>query len=197
MRWTAVIPFKGTGERKTRLAGQLSPPERQRLSRQMFMHVVGVLSAVPDLSDIAVLSDQRTEGWTGRLVFDEGRGLNAELRALAESLGSAPLLVIHADLPLLQSDDVLMLLSEAGGGYAIGPDRHASGTNALALGNPRGFGFAFGADSFARHVAAARGRAGVVKRLGLGLDIDTPDDLKAAIAAGFSPDQAGLYVQRL
>jgi 2-phospho-L-lactate guanylyltransferase len=94
-------------------------------------------------------------------------------------------LVIHADLPLLSVDDIAALLTGDGASSAIAPDRHGSGTNALALVEPRGFDFAFGPNSFTRHCVAARG-ARIVTRLGLGLDIDTAADLDAANSAGFT-----------
>lgn len=188
MRWPAIIPLKGSGERKTRLASRLNEEQRQALSQQLFSHVAAALRGCAAVSEVALLSNVRPANWEGRLVFDKGRGLNAELRAIAEACGSQPLLIIHADLPLVSAEDVAILLAEAEGGCAIAPDRQGNGTNAIALGNPSGFEFAFGPDSFRRHLAAAQGRARVVTRLGLGLDIDTPDDLDAAIACGFAPD---------
>ena len=183
MNWTAVIPFKGTAERKTRLANRLGMEQRQRLSQELFEHVVNVLRQVPTLRDVSLMSDRRPSRWQGPFILDEGRGLNAELNALVESLRPARLLVIHADLPLVSIDDIAALIAADGAGGAIAPDRHGTGTNALALVEPLGFHFAFGPDSFSRHCAAAKGKARVVTRLGLGLDIDTGDDLDAAIAA--------------
>ncbi len=43
MSWTAIIPFKGSAERKTRLGSRLGTVERQWLSQGLFAHVVGVL----------------------------------------------------------------------------------------------------------------------------------------------------------
>ena len=184
MTWTALVPLKGSGERKTRLAGRLDERQRRRLSHELFTHVACVLNSSAVLSQVLVLSDVRPEGWDGPLIFDEGRGLNSELRSFVRELGPRPLLVIHADLPLLSTEDIAILLAEADGGCAIAPDRHGSGTNAIALHNPTGFAFAFGAKSFVRHITAAEGRARIVRRPGLGLDIDTPHDLDAAIALG-------------
>jgi 2-phospho-L-lactate guanylyltransferase len=185
MSWTAVIPFKGTGEPKTRLAGALGLAERRRLSARLFARVADALARVSQVAEIAVLSDLRPEGWSGRLIADEGRGLNGELTAAATALGSVPLVVIHADLPLVQPADIEALIAAADLGCAIAPDRLSSGTNALALRVATGVSFAFGEDSFALHRKAAGDAARIVHRLGLALDIDTPDDLAAAVAAGF------------
>ncbi len=65
---------------------------------------------------------------------------------------------------------------------AIVPDRHGTGTNALALSPPDAIEPSFGEGSCARHVAAAR-EAGVpfnVEELrSLALDLDTPADVVA------------------
>lgn len=184
MSWTTVIPFKAR-ERKTRLGSRLGVEQRQRLSQDLFEHVVSVLQDAPLLGEIALLSEVRPIRWDGPFIADEGRGLNAELCALVESRRPARLLVIHADLPLVSVEDIAALIAGGGADCAIAPDRHGTGTNALALGEPFGFDFAFGPGSFARHCAAAGGNARVIARLGLGLDIDTSADLEAAICAGF------------
>ena len=186
MTWLAIIPLKGLGQRKTRLASRLDEDERRRLSDALFNHVADVLAACPDISEVALLSHAQPEAWTGRFFPDGGSGLNAELDQVSTALAPRPLLVIHADLPLIRPDDVAALLDATTSGVAIAADRRDSGTNALALRDPAGFRFAFGIDSLARHREAANGLARVVTRPGLSLDIDTPEDLDAAIALGFS-----------
>jgi 2-phospho-L-lactate guanylyltransferase len=94
-------------------------------------------------------------------------------------------LVIHADLPLVPVDDIAALITGGAAACSKAPDRHGTGTNALALVEPLGFGFDFGPNIFARHCAAAKGNPRVMTRLGLELDIDTAADLDAAVSAGF------------
>lgn len=185
MTWLAIIPLKGLGQRKTRLASRLDEDQRRRLSDSLFNHVADVLAACPAISEVALLSHARPDAWTGRYFQDDGRGLNAELERAATDLASRPLLVIHADLPLVRPDDVTALLAATATGVAIASDRRGRGTNALALRNPSGFRFGFGIDSLAHHQEAANGLAHVVRRPGLSLDIDTPEDLDAAIELGF------------
>lgn len=177
MNWTAVIPFKGSGARKTRLASIFSPDQRRQFSQHMFEHVRNVLAACPDVDEIGLLSDVPAFGWHGLFFRDEGRGLNAELTALVTSRPARPLLIIHADLPLLHQSDVSVLLGEAEkAGCAIAPDRSGTGTNALAFVEPAGFVFQFGPGSMARHVSASGEQAFIVERAGLSLDVDTPED---------------------
>ena len=62
----------------------------------------------------------------------------------------------------------------------IVPDRHGTGTNALALSPPDAIVPAFGEGSCARHVALAREAGipfGVEELASLGLDLDTPADV--------------------
>ena len=66
------------------------------------------------------------------------------------------------------------------GVVAIVPDRHGTGTNALALAPPDVFAPAFGPDSCARHVSRARasGISFALERVeSLALDLDTPEDM--------------------
>lgn len=178
MRWTAVIPIKAPGASKTRLSPRLSDAERKALTKQMFDHVAGVASATPGISEVMVLASELPLNWGGGFIRDEGRGLNPELEAAVRKLGSSPLLIVHADLPLLETGDLAALLEPAEArGHAIAPDRHNQGTNALALSDPTNFPFAFGVGSFAAHLEATRGSASIIRRLGLSVDLDTPDDM--------------------
>ena len=152
----------------------------------MFAHVLAVLQQSPSITTIAVLGAKRPAGWDGLWLQDQSRGLNAELTAAHETLDDSGLLVIHADLPLLSVDDVEALLGAAVSGCALAPDRHGTGTNALALSRFGPFDFSFGDGSLDRHIKTAKGKAAIVRRTGLAFDIDTPDDLDAALAKGFS-----------
>jgi len=184
MRWTALLPFKPPAQRKTRLAGVLSPEERLTLSIALFESVVAALERSAGVGAIHLIAAERPPSWTGGWHGDRGRGLNAELEAARAEIGAAPFLVLHADLPLLQAADVDALLAAAeAAGRAIAPDRHGQGTNAVALHDTRPFAFRFGAESFGAH--REQGPAALVDRLGLALDVDSPDDLAVAVAAGF------------
>ena len=184
--WTAIVPWKTAGQRKTRLAPALAPAERDRLAQALFDRVISVLDACPAIGRISVLSEARPETRPGRpdpdWLPDRGLGLNAELQALEIA---APRLIIHADLPLVTPDDVETLLAAARDGGAIAPDRHGTGVNALALDAGVSLEFRFGPGSLARHMEQAGDRLTVVARPGLALDIDTPDDLAEAIRLGF------------
>ena len=186
MSWMAVIPFKGCAERKTRLRNRLEKTERDYLSQHLFEHVADILHRSPGLSDVALLSDVRPLGWIGRFILDHGRGINVELKAFVKDVRPSGLLVVNADLPFLSVEDIRTLIEiDEEAACSIAPDRKMAGTNALALITPLKFDFAFGPNSFARHMAAARDRVRVITSVGFALDIDTEEDLDTAIVLGF------------
>jgi 2-phospho-L-lactate guanylyltransferase len=111
-------------------------------------------------------------------------GLNDALRQAQlalRSFGAARMLMVSCDLPLLEADD-LKFLADASSAttIALAPDRARQGTNGICLGSEIDFEFAFGPDSFERHVARIRRlrkRVALVERDGLAFDLDLPADL--------------------
>jgi 2-phospho-L-lactate guanylyltransferase len=182
----AVVPFRLGAPRKSRLSGALSPEEREKLADQLFAHVTAVLSTHSSVARTIVLSpiEPNLDGvcWQA----DSGRGLNAELETLRNELRAEGLLVVHADLPFLTAEDVTAMISAAQRtGVAIAPDHSGTGTNAVAIQKDCPFPFAFGGESLAAHLAATGGEPTLVRRIGLALDIDRPEDLDLAESQGF------------
>lgn len=186
--WHAVVPIKSVAERKTRLREALSCETITALTDRMLHHVLDVLSCVDAIGSVSLLATEPPSAWQGRWIADPGAGLNAALAAAATAVPDR-LVIVHADLPGLHRDDIAALIAAANAGAALAPDSRGTGTNAMALRDARGAFFGFGPDSFARHRAAYPG-AGEVRRDGLSLDIDLPDDLALAIARGHVPDWA-------
>lgn len=120
---------------------------------------------------------------------EEGGHSGAALAGIARArqLGAGTVVLLPIDCPLLAPRELDRLLTGTPGRYvAIVPDRHGTGTNALALSPPDAIEPSFGEGSCARHVAAAR-EAGVpynVEELpSLALDLDTPADIVALTMA--------------
>lgn len=190
-----IVPHRGLDAAKSRLSPVLSVDERAELAAHLLRRVLRIANqAVPDvvvISPSATLADLiRPLG--ARLLVQRGMGLNegleqARTAALAE--GIERLVVLHGDLPELETADLLALVGavEAGRAVAIAPDRARSGTNGLGLWPAGAIPFRFGPDSFARHraeAAAARLPVIVVDRPGLAFDLDTPDDLTHWLESG-------------
>ncbi|MBD8079815.1 2-phospho-L-lactate guanylyltransferase [Cellulosimicrobium arenosum] len=120
-------------------------------------------------------------------------------REIAAEDGPVRVLVAHADLPALTTDDVAALLA-ADPPVVVATDRHRSGTNLLVLDLIAApFRTRFGADSLAAHLAeaAAHGlRSVVVQRPGTATDLDTVDDwgeLPARVRAAVGQHVPGLH----
>jgi 2-phospho-L-lactate guanylyltransferase len=185
----AVVPVKDLRGTKSRLAPVLDPGARAGLTLYMMGRVVGAIreAGIEDVCvvspDRMVLEEAKRRGATPLL--QESRGLNPALeegRRRAMGLGASKLLVLPADLPLLDADDVLAVLREAGGepSVVVAPDGARSGTNALLIQPPDVLPFAFGTSSFEAHVGAARRRGldvRVCERSHLAFDLDTAGDL--------------------
>src|ERR1700737_4434901 len=130
----ALVPIKRPDLCKTRLATVLQPREREALVRSLLLHVLATLRATPGIDHVAVVSSER-DGVPDdvSLVFDEGADLNSSLEKGIEraiGAGASTLLIIPADLPLLQVEDIARMLTAARDeGIALAPDRHELGTN--------------------------------------------------------------------
>ena len=195
MRWTFVVPVKAAAERKSRLAPALNARRRLELSEQLYRHVVHRISdsqlaeQIFAVSPVLPQSDIPVQVWVQR-----DTRLNSELQRIREAVAGA-LMVVNADLPLLEAAD-LHALAEAAEeqGCALAPDRHGTGTNAVALLPGAPFDFSFGPDSLGLHLASTHKGAGLVRRAGLAYDVDTLSDIRAILALGqpLEPDVARL-----
>jgi 2-phospho-L-lactate guanylyltransferase len=188
MRTLAILPVKGFGAAKQRLAESLGAGSRLALAQAMFADVLATARHAPGLDLIAVVTSDRVaeSAAAGSRVLvlredgDNGHSAAAMIgirRALAD--GYDRVLLIPGDTPLVQPAELAALLAGATG-VVIVPDRHGTGTNALVLSPPDAIEPSFGPGSLERHVAAAEA-AGIPHRVeeipGLALDVDTPGDL--------------------
>jgi 2-phospho-L-lactate guanylyltransferase len=189
----ALVPLKDLVQAKTRLAGLLSPSQRRALAQAMMEDVLAVLACHPQIEGITLLSDDPCAHLLaaryGAVHWPESelgaRGLNAVVRAASARLLASQaqtVLLVHADLPALSPADICAVLTarRARPGLVVGCDRHGTGTNLLCFDAGSVPDFCFGALSCAGHTAAARARGvpvTVLRRAGIGLDVDEPRDL--------------------
>ena len=186
MRCWVVIPIKAPEACKTRLSPALGDAERQVLVAAMLRRTVVAAQAVAGREQVLLLGPSRHGLDTDiGLLADPGRGLNAAMssaRDVAMGEGIGRLLLLSADLPAIEPDDVAALIDIPPDAIAGGPDRAGVGTNALSLPLPAAaqFRFRYGDGSFAAHRDEAV-RLGLpfltIDRPGLGLDIDRPDQV--------------------
>ncbi|HEY8655875.1 MAG TPA: 2-phospho-L-lactate guanylyltransferase [Candidatus Limnocylindria bacterium] len=184
---TIVILARDPRGAKRRLRGVLTPAEREALSRAMLADVIVacratgndvlVITASPAIARLA-----RAAGVGARR--SDARGTRAAARAgvaAAAAHGASAVLLLPGDLPLLRATDVRRILAaEARADVVVVADRHRHGTNALLLRPPVAIAPLFGPASFVAHVEAARRRGlrvSTPRIAGVGLDVDTPEDL--------------------
>ena len=196
----AVLPVKDFGHAKQRLAGFLSAVERRLLSEAMAEDVLETLSQVSELSEIIVVTrDERARELAARhgarvLAEPSNDGQSAAVERAAAALGRAgveSLLQVPGDVPGASADEIAAVMAAHGsavdGAAAVTlvPSHDRRGTNCVLCSPPDVWPFAFGHESFGPHCEAARAQ-GIAPRImalpGLGLDIDTPDDLRGFMA---------------
>lgn len=187
MATQAIVALKHPDRAKSRLSGSLTAKLRRELYFRMAEHVLTTLLRTHSIGSVAVAtaSDEvaRFAQGLGALAIDLYVDLGtrtAYQQAIAIQRPRGELLLINGDLPFLQPEDI-ETLSRDSDEIVIAPDRHESGTNALWCRTPGRIEPLFGEHSFKRHCLAARA-AGVVPRvvktLGLGFDVDDPEDLE-------------------
>ncbi len=183
------IPIKPFGVAKRRLAPALDAAQRSMTGRAIARHTAEIVDA-SGAKPAVVTADAAVATWARRLglaVLDEtaGPGLNGAARSVVAA-APAGWAVLHADLPTITAEDLATAWSADG--FVIAPSRDG-GTSLIAGVGP--FPFAYGPDSFHRHLAAAPA-ATVLTRPGLALDLDTPADLDLALTL-----PAGGWLRRL
>ena len=200
----AVVPVKDLGNAKQRLAGVLDQPQRTALFRAMFEDVLEALAGAASVARIVLVTrDAQAMAMARRygaecLVEPENRGHTAAVELAAVELaarGAEALLQIPGDIPRVTSGEIEAVIAAHASAPAItiAPSRDHRGSNAVLCSPPDVLPFRFGDDSFRPHLAAARAlgiEPTVVERPGIGLDIDTPDDLEAFLA---SPSETRAY----
>src|SRR5258706_3899632 len=187
--YTALIPVKALSEVKSRLSAHLTPGEREKLVLDMLYHELQVLRASNMFEHISVVSPdervlQKAQDWRAQALLEEMPGHNAALNAAAlleQAAGTAALLTIAADLPLLQTGDIHALIAQSARyPVVLAPSREGTGTNALLVRPPLALPYLFGVNSLQRYQHAARNMqlsSTLYHSIGLALDIDTIDDL--------------------
>ena len=204
MSLVAVLPVKRFPSAKVRLASDgLSSAQRLALATGMLSDVLAVLRRCDLVDDIVVVTSEPgaealARGAGAQVVADDPNEGHSEAAqrgidwAVAD--GAFHTLLIAGDVPAVDPREIDSLIeSLADDEVVIIPDRHGSGTNALLL-TPAGvISPAFGDGSCQRHQQIAE-EAGVSARVetsfGIGLDVDTVDDLDALSAALESADRS-------
>lgn len=188
----AIVPVKPLRLGKSRLASVLGDEERTALNRQFLENTLQILRQASQVQQTLVVSRDPAalaiaREYEARTILEDGNPeLNHALRRatmLARAFNTRGILILPADLPLLNIEDLNDFFAHAceKNCVTIAPDRREDGTNALLM-LPTGLiNYTYGPGSFQRHCDAARhteAHLEIVRSPHLALDLDTPEDLE-------------------
>ena len=186
-----IIPIKSLNQAKHRLKHVLYPDERQEFFKAMFEDVLSTMMSVPDFEQVAVATVCPAACIIakkyGAIVLstsqDEGQTAAVERSAkILDARGITSMLVIPGDVPLVTVEEIKIVLElhEKAPSMTIVPAQDELGSNCIALSPTIAAPLRFGPNSYFPHLETAR-KLGLSlqspKLTGLGLDIDTPEDL--------------------
>ncbi|MEU6374687.1 2-phospho-L-lactate guanylyltransferase [Streptomyces sp. NPDC046909] len=201
MQWTLVIPLKPLARAKSRLSDTASDGLRPGLALAFAQDTVSAALACPAVADVAVVTDdplatRELTALGARIVPDEPRaGLNAALTHGAAAVRAqhpeSAVAALNADLPALRPLELARVLDTAAEfPRAFLADAAAIGTTLLSAGRGHELRPAFGTDSRARHRASGAVELCLAGVDSVRQDVDTGEDLRAALALGVGPRTA-------
>ena len=186
----AIIPVKKLADSKKRLSTVFTPQERAMFTLAMLEDVLKALKASVVDKLIVVGEDSQvkeTAEQSGAFYrFANGATLNSAIKETTlycVKKGAKSILVLPADVPLINSEEINRIIQLAGVGNSVvvlSPS-HDWGTNALYQSPPNLIPACFGQESFINHIREAF-RNDVRVRVHfsnqLAADIDSAEDLK-------------------
>jgi 2-phospho-L-lactate guanylyltransferase len=205
---TLLLPIKEIRNAKQRLAGFLSPGEREGLVRAMAEDVLRAVSSVRGADRICVVTSDpgamriaEAKGWDlirEEVQISESASVDFASRWCAERAFTS-VLRLPLDLPLVQTRDIedLLALELAAPGCAIIPSRDGTGTNALLRTPPALFPSQFGEGSFAKHRFAAEQACARILMLHnerVEMDVDDEADLRALMRHDLARTATGRWL---
>lgn len=181
MRTVLGIPLKGFDISKERLSDDLPPGRRSALARATAGRLL-MAGREAGFSVVVVTPSAAVREWAVGLGADAiseppAGGLNAAAAAIAETEDAW--CVVHGDLPLVMPDDLVEVRRHLVARRSVLAPSRDGGTN--VLGTTRPMVFSYGPGSFVRHLARLAGDdPTVIVSVGLTIEVDTIDDLRAA-----------------
>jgi len=196
-RWSLVVPLKPLAVAKSRLAAVGGG--RPALALAFALDTVAAVLACDAVEDVTVVSDDVTAGERlaalGAFVVPDlpAAGLNAALRygegVVRERRPAAAVAALNGDLPALRPAELSVVLqgAAAASGRAFLADAAGVGTTLLTASARIALSPAFGGPSRARHLGSGARELALDGVPSVRQDVDTPDDLRAALALGVGP----------
>lgn len=212
MQWTLVVPLKPLARAKSRLSDTADDGVRPGLALAFAQDTVAAALAAAVVRSVVVVTDdplaaRELAALGARTVpedphEDSGDGLNAALRHAAAVVRGvrpqSPVAALNADLPALRPEELTRVLNAAAEfPRAFLPDAAGTGTTLLAADPGHDLSPAFGPDSRRRHRRSGAVELALADVDSVRQDVDTGDDLHAALGLGVGPRTAAAAARLL
>ncbi|HVW81258.1 MAG TPA: 2-phospho-L-lactate guanylyltransferase [Mycobacteriales bacterium] len=191
-RWSMIVPVKRVEIAKSRLALEIEA--RSTLALAMAVDTVSAALASDWVAAVIVVTDdRRARSALAELAVTvvpdvPDAGLNAALAHGALSAPTARVAALSSDLPALRGEDLSVVLERASRHPAsVVADLQGTGTTLLCAMSAARFVPRFGVSSLAAHVSAGAHDLTASAPESLRRDVDTVNDLRAAVALGVGP----------
>jgi 2-phospho-L-lactate guanylyltransferase len=199
MKVSALVPVKSMHNAKQRLSSLLDGAQREIFAETMCRHVLYQVAQARGLAEAYVVTgDDKVEeiavSLGAKVIREKTESGETDAvdfaRVELAKTGCEAILILPGDLPLIRSQDIEQLLSQAVTAPPFAllvPSHDRMGTNALLLAPPDIIKLRFGYDSFSYHRSqtAAQGLAPrIFENERIALDIDEPCDLERLMAFG-------------
>ena len=187
-----VIPVKKINNAKCRLKSVLSPVQRSEFFAMMLEDVLSILKDVPEIENVSIATvctkaikiAKKYDASILNTHYDEGQtsAITVSARTL-EKNGVKKMLMLPGDIPLVKENEISKVINvhKSEPMMTIVPSRDKKGSNCIALSPPTAMPLSFGPNSYFPHIETARSlgiKINSIPLSGIGLDIDTPADLK-------------------
>lgn len=184
--WTVVVPLKSAAAGKSRLGVDAA------LVRAIGLDTVAAAATATAVVVVTVDAEtaRQAEAIDGvRIVTEpEPRGIAAAIERGLGAAATAHRAVLLGDLPALRGPDLAAALDAAAShDRAVVADAEGTGSTLVTAGAGIVWASAFGANSFARHLALGCVPLDIPATSTLRRDVDTPTQLAAAAALGLGP----------
>ena len=183
--WIVVLPVKQASRAKSRLGG------RAALARAIALDTIEAVASCAAVARVVVVTDDaelEASVPSGVVVTADRAGAGPDaaiVEAMAGLPESSPRAALLADLPALRPQDLAQALAAAASvERAVVADAEGTGSTLVTASAGVSWTSAFGADSFARHLALGCTALDVPADSSLRRDVDTPAHLGAAEGMG-------------